>query len=192
MDNIFNYIPEIYCIRTKKYLPFASKYIQSSSLFNLHKQLLSNLADQNVHACMVFENEIYLIRELLDVNNNEIKDFIMTNTDWDMLIIGQNNIQDITPVQNFSRIFKFNDSTQLLTSYVYIASYRLLNKIKNNNRSDLSTYIYSPTFISNIEQSSSSTVKNSDHYMIGHVTDITSANMETVKYKWTPINWVFN
>jgi hypothetical protein len=182
MDSIFGYISSIYSVRDKKSVPF---YSPAGAVFdtldNVHKSVLKHSYDKGDASAMIFENEMSLTRNLEDVNNNEIKTFLITNTDWDILILGQNNLPNVELVEGFTRIYKLNDSSYN-TRYIYIASRRFMQKIKNGDISSISTYVYKPTFITNFAID-----VNANVYQVGLITDIMYANVLDVKYKWSPL-----
>lgn len=185
MNNILSYIPSIFCIRNDKFVPFRTSGAVPTNLLACHKNILTYCFDKGLQAAMIFENELSMLRDLEDINNNEIKTFLQSNTDWDMLIIGVNEITDCSPVKGYSRISVLNNTNKFITSYVYIASRRLMDKIKRNDRSEVKTYVYSPSFLTNMKDVDSSSLKA---YLFGEVTNINIANTEKVSYNWHAIS----
>jgi hypothetical protein len=180
---IFDYLSAIYGIRNTKNTPFiASQYKIQKSLVNVHLDILKYSYDHSASTALIYENELSLIRDLEDVTNNEIKQFMMTNPDWDILIIGLNEIVNKTLQNGYTRIYKVNDSTTFYSQYAYIASRRFMQKAKTNNLASLNTYLYTPTFAKNLGNTSTSNI-----YTVGLATNILLADSINMKYTWTPV-----
>ena len=176
-------------VRSDDFTPLLTrKTIEESESVNVHKRLLSKVGELGVPCVLVFENEIYLTRSLADVNNNEIKHLVMTNTDWDILILNKlsTNLQvTLSDVAGYNLIKKIDQPCQFdkVCDRVYIASARVMEKIKLGESVDyLSVYVYTNPFINNLISKSAS-----NKYSVGVVTNISVLRPVEIKYTWTEL-----
>jgi len=177
--SVLSLIPYVFSIRDASYSHIdAGNSILSSNVADVHKQLLSSLADKSIPLALVFQNELVFSRNLEDINNNEIKTFLETNADWDLLILGTYSQNDTHLVDGFTRIFKIDNTTQFQNELVYIASARFMNKIKNNETSFVK-YLYTPSFIQNIN-----IPMTTQHYVISKVENVLNLTGGNLKYIW--------
>jgi hypothetical protein len=179
--DIFNYLPVIVGIKNSDFTPILTKAtINSSTKQDIHKRLLSDLAVKNYPVAMVFENELFLLRSLGNINNNEIRDFIRTDNSWDIVILspftGSSSV-----VNGYNIIRKVNDTSTFFNSQIYIASSRFMQKIKNNNYNSIETYVYIDSFIDNI---STTPVHKSTLYTLGVISNISIISLKEIKYSW--------
>lgn len=179
--DIFTYIPIIIGIRNDDFSPLITpKTIRENNKHTLHKRLLISLHNFHSYPCaLIFENELYLTRNLADINNNEIKQFITTNTDWDVLVLSEIN-EPHTDVDGYDIVKKITNNTTLFDSHVYLVSARFMQKVKNNTLSDIQTYMYSLPFLSNVTSNCTS-----NKYTIGRITDISILRRQELKYRWS-------
>lgn len=179
----FEYLSGIFGIRSAGNIPFiASQYKMTKSLRDVHFDVLKYGYDNGLNTALIYENELSLLRDLEDVTNNEIKNFMIGNTDWDIVLIGYNEIPFKSLVNGFTRIFKVNDASTFYSQHAYIASKRFMQKAKTGNLTTINTYLYSPTFLKNIGN-----VATSQIYTVGLINDIIEADDLTLRYKWIPI-----
>lgn len=179
MDNIFTYVPIMTGIINDLFSHFKTKNtITDTNIKNIHKRLLSKLYDNNVPCALIFENELSLTRNIADVNNNEIKNFVSTNTDWDILYVSTVNESSI-PIDGFTLIQKLNNTATYDNNAVYLASARFMAKCKNNDLTVLNVYKYTKPFITNLIIPVSS-----NKYTIGKVNHIFKLQESTLKYSW--------
>jgi len=182
---IFNYLPALVGIKNSDFTPILAKgTIKESSKLVVHKRLLTKLAENNYAATMVFENELYLLRNLKDINNNEIQKLITTNNSWDIIILNPFNESSSTPIEGYNIIKKINDTSTFFCSYIYIASANFLQKVKYQNLNNIESYVYTDPFLNNLKSSPTTKV---DTYTTGFVTDITTLELGDVKYSWHEI-----
>jgi hypothetical protein len=180
---IFDYLSGLFCIRSSGNTPFiATQFKLSKPLRNVHLDVLKYCYDNGYSTALIYENELSIIRDLEDINNNEIKNFMLSNTDWDIMLIGVNEIPYTSLVNGYTRVFKVNDASTFYSNYVYIASRRFMQKAKTNNLTSINTYLYRPTFITNIGN-----IPKASVYTVGTVTDIIEVDDSMLKYKWTPL-----
>lgn len=178
MDNIFTYVPIILGIINDVHSHFKTRNtITDNNIKNIHTRLLSKLYDNNIPCALIYENELSLTRNIADVNNNEIKNFVSTNVDWDILYIG-NISEPSTAIDGYSFIEKLS-TTQYDNHVVYLASSRLMEKAKNNNLTTLNVYKYNSPFITNLILP-----VQSNRYTIGRVNHIFKLQANTIKYSW--------
>lgn len=178
--SVLSIIPYVFSIRDASYSHIdAGNNIDASSVVDVHKQLLSTLANKSIPLALVFQNELLFSRNLEDINNNEIKSFLETNSDWDILILGKYSQNDVTVVDGFSRIYRIANTSQFQNELVYIASARFMNKIKNNESSFVK-YVYSPSFIENIQ-----VPMTTHNYVISKIDNVIKATGGNLKYVWS-------
>ena len=112
MDSIFTYIPSIYCIRNTHFTPF----ILTSGLSHIpkiHKSILTKCYNDGVLATMIYHNEIIITRDLANINDNEIQQFVLTNPKWDILILGVNSIENVVPLSGYKNITQLDINKSL-------------------------------------------------------------------------------
>lgn len=180
MDNIFTYVPIMTGIINDLFSHFKTQNtITDNNIKNIHTRLLSKLYDNNIPCALIFENELSLTRNIADVNNNEIKSFVETNTDWDILYVSNVNKLS-TKISGFTFIEKINDNTTYDNNAVYLASSRFMAKAKNNDMAVLNVYKYNKPFITNLI-----IPVTSNKYTIGKINHIFKLQESTLKYSWT-------
>lgn len=184
MDSIFSYIPSIYSIRDQHFAPFLFGTHDNQDLKELHISIMKKCYENGDPVTMVYENEIQLTRNLADINNNEIQRLCMTNTDWDVLILGLNNIPETTLLDGYSNIARIPDTKTWYTDYIYIASQRFMKKVVNGDMSIIHTYVYLNTFCTN----SKTPIDQHEHCYktVGRVSNMTQASPAFTSYIWKP------
>jgi hypothetical protein len=182
----FNYLSGIFGIRSDGNVPFISNNLKiEKPIHNIHIDVLKYCYDYGYTTALVYENEISLTRDLEDIENNEIRTFMMSNNDWDILIIGLNDIPFTSLVNGYTRVFKVNDNSTFYSEYAYIASRRFMQKAKTGNMNALNTYLYAPTFFKNIGNEAKSNI-----HIVGAATNVIIADKIKAKYTWHPVNLV--
>jgi hypothetical protein len=179
--DIFSYLEMMICIRDKQCAPIVTpKLVQNDNKQQVHKDVLKKVFDKGHKTVFIFENELYLLRGLDDLSNNEIKTFIGTNNDWDIMILSEIDKPTIK-LDEFSYIKKLQDNKTFNESYVYIASARFAQKMNDPNAT-IETYVYDRPFLKNL------TVDHpSNKYVIGEITNISSLNQVEIKYRWSEL-----
>ena len=167
--------------------------IDCKTFTNAHKSLLHYISNSNFKNTMIFQNEIYQSLKLPEIETieeyNEINKFIASNDDWDIIVVGENRIEDhqLLDIDDYKYIKKLKSTTQWIMDSVYIISEQFINKIKNNKRSSCLTYVVTPHMFSN---------KNYDK-IVSHFTIAKIANCEPritdrfISYQWKPIQVPF-
>lgn len=183
MAEIFQYINAMYCIRDSEFNPIHdSTIIETTDLTPVHKKIFSKAYDDGNLNALVFQNELMLTRELGDVNNNEIKEFLMTNTTWDILVLNARTDLPLVDVPGFTHVHKVTRDDFIIDK-VYIASRRFMQKVKNNVTSGIETYYYDSTFLSALDS------KDGDYKVkVGKIIDVNILENDEIKYKWTPFS----
>lgn len=176
--DIFKYIPIIVGVRAKDFSPVLSTKKIIGTLENVHKRLLIKLHKQGYSCALVFQNELYLLRNLQDINNNEIKTFISSVPNWDILIMSPLNSNSYE-VPGFQFIRKLDNNTDFFSEEIYIVSERFMKKVEDEALWNINTYIYTKPFLQDLD----SHVK-SNEYTIGRITDINHMSQGELKYKW--------
>lgn len=181
--DLFSYLPIVVAIRTDDFSHLhTTKTITETDPLNIHIKLLSKLHDDNFSAAAIFENEIYVTRQLHDISNNDMKTFLLTNTDWDMLIVSDYPETTSTPIEGLTLVAKAQDTT-FRHDKVYLASSRMMLKAKNNDLTNLQIYKYTSPFIEHVNY-----VGKSNNYTVCRVTGINLLDTSDVKYKWIEMN----
>ena len=182
MENLFSNFSSIFCIRSSSLTPFiTSATVVNTSFINLHKLLLQYCYDKNFANVLVFENEITLLDSLTDSQIAELTEFIDTNKEWDVLIIGKNDLSTI-PVNNLSYISHLKSTTTWVTASVYVASNKFMKKVKTNHRSMINTYVFNPAFVKN-----TSFLNQNNNYTVGQISNMVPAAKENITYCWNAI-----
>ncbi len=176
--DIFSYIPVIYSVRIQKFTPFKARNPISNTRENVHKTLASYMFDNNVPCAMIYDNELTVLRNIGDVNNNEIKSFITTNNIWDVLILSKCS-EPSALVENFNLIEKLDNETNFKFNYVYLISNRFMQKIKNNDLTNIKIYKYNQPFLEYANMTDSTNV-----FTIGKVEQIKNISSEKLSYTW--------
>ena len=176
--DIFSYIPVIVGVRAKDFTPVLTRATVTGDLESVHKRLLTKLHSQGYPCAMVFQNELYLMRSLQDLNNNEIKTFLMTNPAWDVLILSP-FVAQANAVPGMQFIQKVDNSSDFFCGEIYIASERFMEKVTTNNMGDIQTYVYTKPFLQDMDSTSSS-----QDYTIGHISNIIHLRPQDIKYTW--------
>lgn len=186
--NILQYIPIIVSIRNNEYFHFKDQNtIENTNLQDVHKRLLIKLHNDNYPVALVFNNELLIDREIGkqygSIDNNEIKNFILNNNTWDIIIISKLTNPNYSDIDGYTYMKKLNDNTTFHYNSVYIASARFFNKVFNNNFVDIQNYYYTVPFLNNIE----SIIQN-PYYTVGYITNIDSLQPFDIKYNWTEMH----
>lgn len=177
--DIFNYIPFIVSFRNSASTPLNTpKTVYEPNFVNLHKRVLTNFINNGITCALIFINEIYTTRPLADINNNEIKTFLTTNTTWDYLILSPCE-EASTVINDYSLVKKINNVTLFPNNYIYIASGRFMQKTKTNQLSNINGYVYTSPFVDHFNIPS----KN-NKYSIGRITNIELLGSPDVQYEW--------
>lgn len=182
--DIFNYIPFVVAIRNEDFTPILTlKTVTDTDKINIHKRLLCTLAVLGAPCALVFENEIYLTRSLVDLMHNEIKTFVTTNMSWDIIILSEYHGFSTENVSGYNFIEKIKDTTTFPHEQIYIASSRFMQKVQSNQlMTDIQVYTYNSPFVANLK-----TQCKSNKYSIGRITNITTLGDTEIKYKWNEI-----
>ena len=179
--DIFSYLQIMICIRDKQCAAIVTpKLIQNDNKQQVHKDVLKKVFEKGNKTAFVFENELYLLRSLDDLSNNEIKTFVSTNTDWDILILSEIDKPTIK-LDNFNYIKKLQDDKTFNESYVYIASARFAQKMNDPNAT-IQTYVYDKPFLKNL-----SVEHSSNKYVVGEITNIKTLSEIEIKYTWSEL-----
>lgn len=163
------------------YPVFDKDTIITTDLLPVHKSVIIKAYDAGYNNAMIFQNELYFIRNLGDINNNEVKTFLGTNTTWDMLILSPNAGLSTSSYLDYVHVKKVN-RTDFHFDQVYLVSRRLMEKIKLNSIADVETYLYSNPFVNSIVDNSTT-----HNVSICKVSDIVVVKDEVIKYKWSRV-----
>ena len=177
--DIFSYIPVIIGVRAKDFSPVFTTTKVEDDLENVHKRLLMKLHQQGYPCALVFQNELYLMRNLLDINNNEIKTFVTSNPNWDVLIMSPFSAESLE-VPGFEYIRKVDNNSDFFFGEIYIASEKFMKKIKDNELWNINTYMYTQPFMQDLDSSHAS-----NEYTIGRIIDIDHIKAGEIKYRWS-------
>ena len=182
---IFSYLPVLVGIRNSDFTPIVAKgTVNSHNKEDIHKRLLIKLSNMGYPAAMVFENELFLLRDLGNITNNEIKTLLTTNNTWDIIILSPFTINS-SPINGYNILRKIDDTSTFFYSNIYIASSRFMQKIKNNNLSIIESYIYTNPFLDNL---STNPKHKQDLYTVGIVSNIDTLKEGEVKYSWNELD----
>lgn len=182
---MFHYLDGIFAIRNSNFSVFNDgNTISANSTISVHELLLSNLSNKSKKNALVFNNEISLLRELGNISDNEIKVFLSTFTNWDLLVLSPYKGTDLVGVPNYSVVKKANNLVTFTDKYVYIASSQFMKKVKDNDIDNIQTYIYTNPFLEAIYSNSS----NTDKYIVSQVTELNNATSTNVSYKWKGVS----
>jgi hypothetical protein len=181
--DIFTYLPNIFCVRNDSLSPVKSvdSALHAPDIAELHKQMLARFHDDGglTGPAMVYESELILTRELADLNDNEIRNFILDNADWDMIVLSDPAVGDaVSEMPGYNLMKKFADTSKFRDDTVYIASPRLFEKMKNGDTGIIDAYVYANSF------AKAHRVTTSDMYTVSKVTSIKSVAKREVKYTW--------
>lgn len=185
---ILNYLPIIAGIKNSDFTPiFARGTIRNTDKIDIHKRLLTKLCDSNYPVAMVFSNELFLLRNLRDITNNEIKKLITTNSTWDVLILNPFDLilNSTSPIEGYNIIKKINDSSSFFYNQVYIASARFMQKIKNNDISNIESFIYIDPFVQHMH---TTPLNNKNMYIVGAISNIKTIKVEEIIYSWNKLS----
>lgn len=181
MAEVFQYINAMYCIRDDKFNPIHDPtLIQTNDLTPVHRQILSKGYDDGNLNALVFQNELVFTRELADVNNNEIKMFLMTNTTWDILVLNPRTDLPLQEVPGFSHVHKVTRDDFIIDK-VYLASRRFMQKVKNNVNTGIETYYYDNTFVNALDSEDTNY-----RVKVGKITNVQVLKNDEIKYNWMP------
>lgn len=182
MADIFKYIPLVLGVRNNNFSPFVSQNtISSSDVQEVHKSTLATCSTKSLPCVLIFENELYLTRNLADINNNEIRDFILANNvPWDLIIVS--TVPDtctLSDIEGHALLKKMDDTSVFLYDKVYIASASFMQKCKNNDLSNIQTFVYTQPFLASVK----SEIHN-NKFIVGQVKNIMVLKSSEVKYTW--------
>lgn len=177
--SMFEYLNGVFCIRDNKFYVIHDGYtVNESDSKAVHLKLLNKLYWNNVNTALVYENELLVQRKLGDVTKNEIKNFLVGNSEWDVLLLGPFTGLSY-PIEGYGVIQQVN-SNQFDMSSVYIVSRRGMGKIINN-QSNLNIFVYADNFLDNVKSHPS----DKHHYTVGKITNIGHLEKNDAKYTWT-------
>jgi hypothetical protein len=180
MATTFPYLPILIGIRNDKFTHLITpRTITETSLQNVHLRVLKRLADLPYSCSLIFENELFLLRPLRNIYDNEIEDFVTGDETWDVLIVSPFNESTLQDVPNHTLIKKVTDTSRFYYDNIYIASSRFMQKVKSNNLSNIQTYVYSDPFLENMTGPSLN-----NKYSIGYVVNIELLGVDELRYKW--------
>lgn len=182
MAEIMKYITGMYCVRDDKFnaLKNLSEFI-ATNLTDIHKKIIEKAHDNGNANAMIFQNELFFIRKLGDVNNNEVKTFLGTNQTWDVLILNSRKDLPLIPLDGYSHVHRVNTTTFNINR-VYLVSNRFMQKVKNNDLTNVETYYYDDPFIDGI-----ATNVDAKKVIAGKVESIQRLSNEQIKYTWSYI-----
>ena len=179
---MFVYLNGIYAIRNSGFSPVIdNRAIVASSSLAVHEQLLRFLHDTSAKNAMIYENEIVLLRDLGNITDNEIKKFLTSTIEWDILVISPYHVDDLNDVSEYS-IVKKASSTVFDPAYVYIASEQFMQKVKNYDIANTNIYVYTNPFLDSITHANIS-----NKYIVGKVVGITELASDEAHYEWQEI-----
>jgi hypothetical protein len=185
MAEIFQYINAIYSVRDAEYNPVHdSRIITTDNLTSVHTRLIKTAYDAGNTNALIFDNELYFTRDLADVNNNEIKQFLMTNPTWDVLIFNPRDNLPLETYGSFVHVHKVTSDTFNIDR-VYLISRRFMQKVKDNITTGIETYYYDNTFVDSMP-SKDSLYK----VIVGKLTNISVLQNGEIKYNWTSYDLV--
>ena len=176
--DIFGYIPIIMGVRAKDFSPVISTKKIAGDLESIHKKLLVKLKKQGYPCALVFQNELYLMRDLLDINNNEIKTFLTTVPNWDVLIMSPFDANTFE-VPGFQYIRKVDNDNEFFCGEIYIASEKFMKKVEDDAVWNINTYIYTTPFMQDLDS-----ISTANEYTLGRIVDIDHIRAGEIKYKW--------
>lgn len=181
MAEVFQYINAMYCIRDSEFNPIHDPtIIDTIDLTPVHRQILSKGYDDGNLNALVFQNELVFTRELADVNNNEIKQFLMTNTTWDILVLNPRTDLPLETIAGFTHVHKVTRD-EFIIDKVYLASRRFMNKVKNGVTTGIETYYYDNTFVNALDS------KDGNYRVkVGKIINVSILANNEIKYKWVP------
>jgi len=167
--------------------PFVSKdSFRARNFVTAHKQIIEYCAnlETKYSSILIYENELKIdINKDINLDQEaEVIDFIKTNHEWDVIIIGKNNINTLIPIQDRKYIFRNTNSTAFITGSVYIVSDRFVEKLKNNNRGYIQTFVVKPEILENVVYPNPT-----DVYIVGKVSDFQIKDNKSIAYKWVPL-----
>ena len=179
MAEVFQYINAMYCIRDSGFVPIRDpQLIRTNNLTPIHKQILAKAYDLGNTNALIFQNELYFTRPIADLNNNEIKRFLGTNSTWDVLILNPRTDLTTAPVNTYTHVHRVT-RTDFIIDRVYLVSRRLMQKVKNNTLSNIETYYYDNTFVDSLQS------PNTEYNVaVGKLTDVSILNNDQLRYKW--------
>jgi hypothetical protein len=176
--SMFEYLNGVFCIRDSKFYVIHDAYtVNETDPKAVHLKLLNKLYWNNVNAVMVYENELIVRRRLGDITNNEIKNFMTSNSDWDVILLSPFTGLSY-PIEGYSILQQVN-SNQFDMSSVYIVSRRGMAKLINN-MSNLNIFVYLDNFLDNMK----SAPADQHHYTVGQITNIGHLERNDAKYTW--------
>ena len=179
--SLFQYLGAIFSVRnSSSSVIIDNRSIKATDTKIVHQLLLSVLNSHGIHKnVLICEDEFILTRTLGDINDNEIKTLLTTDTvPWDILILSPYKNTDLQPVEGYSKI-KTSSMTALDTKYVYIASSSFMIKAAKNNLTNLNVLVYTDPFIDSLTKK-----KTSDEYIVSQVTSIKFLKPGQTQYHW--------
>jgi hypothetical protein len=181
---MFSYLDGIYAVRNSTFARINDpRTVIADSPLSVHKLLLTSL-NKSAKNALIYNNEISLVRELGDISDNEIKMFLSTFNDWDILVLSPYKDSDLVDVPDYTIVKKAKESLDFSDKHIYIASKQFMTKVENNNISDLKVYVYSNPFLKLMYENA---VSSSDKYLVSQVIELDSASATRLAYKWQPI-----
>lgn len=183
MAEVFQYINSMYCIRDEPFNPIRdANVIATTDMTSIHKSILTKAYDDGNTNALLFQNELFFTRQIGDVNNNEIKRFLGTNSTWDVLIMSPRTDLALLPVATYTHVHRV-DRTDFIIDKVYLVSRRFMQKVKENTLSNVETYFYDNTFVN-----AASTVSTQHRVKVGKVQNVQLLATDVIKYVWTPFS----
>jgi len=185
MAEVFQYINAMFCVRDEFFNPIHdSTVITTNNLTQVHRDILSKAYDDGKTNALVFNNELFFTRDLADVNNNEIKKFLMTNATWDILVLNPRTDLPTEQYGDFVHVHKVTRD-EFIIDKVYLVSRRFMQKVKNNVTTGIETYYYDNTFVDSI---TSPDKDNTYKVVVGHITNVSVLTNGEIKYTWSHYN----
>jgi hypothetical protein len=184
---MFQYLGGIFAVRNTGSLAIVdSRAVTASDAATIHKMLLTDLYHVGTYNnAMIHENEISLLRNLGNITDNEIKKFLGTFTNWDVLILSVYSVSDLIDVPGYTTVKKSSSATTFYHNYVYIASKQFMQKAAANDFTNLQTYIYTNPFL---ETFSNKNAPVTDKYIVSQVVGLDNLDSTEAHYKWREIS----
>jgi hypothetical protein len=185
--SMFVYLHGVFSIRnTASATIIDSRVITSDDPKTVHQDLLTYLFNKGTYNnALVHEDEIVLLRNLGDISDNEIAEFLVNNTTWDVLILSPYTISDLVSIPGFSIVKKSTSATTFNDKYVYIASKQFMEKMKNNTLTDIQTYVYTNPFLNSISKVN---VIETNKYIVSQVVALDTLNSGETLYQWRELS----
>jgi hypothetical protein len=185
LAGMFQYLGGIFSIRdSASTLIVDNRAITATDPVTVHKMLMTYLYNKGTYInALVHEDEIALLRDLGNITDNEIKTFLSTFTNWDILILSVYNVKDLVSVPGYTIVKKSSSATTFNDTYVYIASRQFMQKAASNDFTNLQTYVYTNPFLDSFSKNT-----HSNKYIVSQVVGLDNLDSVEAHYKWREIS----